>query len=234
MDSMKRHVGKLKNSDRRCAVVYMQLPGLPTHSLVVDMDALPPMIHDMMIDILESATAQQSTELGPVLQRQFMRDTGEDVLTALHHRNHLQKMPVENVIMFPRPNQPIPLVQLLRATGKLGTPQPVNEGYDNFDLSNQPDPNDVKFNPFLHNMNMSSDEDRAGAARNLVAQAELLEADARRLREQAYSMAPQMRPHQERMQPRPVIEEAAPAPKKATKPKPAAKPATRRKNAAAV
>lgn len=211
-----RHVGKLKNSDRRCAVVLMQLlPDDPNSALIIDMDGLPPMYHDAMLSLLESPEAQQTVELHTVMSRRNFHDEG-NMLMAFHNRGLFRKVPVDNVVMYPFPNQPFPLIDILVQQGRIQKPHnpnvvagypapqtsqqyPLNESANPIDQSysygsNKTDPNTVKFNPFNYNSSAQTSEEKILMAKNLIAQAELLESDARRFREQAYGHAPELRP----------------------------------------
>ena len=41
-----KHVGQILNTQKRCVVVFRELPDDPTNCLVVDTDALPDWMHD--------------------------------------------------------------------------------------------------------------------------------------------------------------------------------------------
>lgn len=176
---MKRHIGRIVNTDRRCVVVFMSLPGRDDHALVVDTDALPDRLHDALMDVVESKEAQQEIKLGNVLSRRLLPDFGIDILNVLHQRGSLIPMPVDNIVMYPIPNQPVPLREL------------VNYGKrrENPDVQIQ----EHKYENLVEEHEMSKQEVNINVARNLLIEAEMLEQEARTKREKAFTLAPSLK-----------------------------------------
>ena len=174
---MKRHIGKIRNTDQRIVVVFMQIPGRTDHALVVSTDNLPPKFEQAMMDVVESAEAQGEPTLGTVLSRRLFADSGRSLLETLHNAGLLRAVHVDQVIMLPQPNMPFPLRKIIEQIGDtsaLTTPSPVA---------------DDKFNPHTNNVQARSGEEKAAIARNLLIEAEMLQAEADRKRAQADAVA---------------------------------------------
>jgi len=242
---MKRHLARISNTDQRIVVVFMQIPDREDHALVVSTDNLPPRWEQALMSIVESPEGQGDPDLGNVLARRLMPDTTDTVLTSLHNAGLLIPVPVNNVVMFPEPNRPFALRQILQAMGRI-----LPDEYDAVDKINEaakaPAPaapksspvgqhrNPVdpfaqpKFNPHTSNQNAQASENDIGIANGLLMEAQMLENDAAAKRERAYQHAPHLRPQPKRVPPpakaaAPVAVEA-----KAVKAKAKAAPAKRR------
>jgi hypothetical protein len=179
--SFKKHVGRLKNTDRRCVVVMTQIPGREDHALVVDTDALPDRFHDALMHLVESHEGQSVMELHTLLSRRILPDFGVDMLNALHNAHALSPVPINNIIMFPQPHSPVPLsliVEMMQKDQANITPE-VQKDLENRHLENQ---------------KIDATEQEEATARNLLFQAADLEAEASKKREQAYRIAPTLRP----------------------------------------
>ena len=95
---MIKHVGK--HNQRRVAIVYRTVPDEDHMALVVYTDALPQMVHDEAMKVLESEIGQNAKELADALFRTTMAD-GTNCLTALHKGGWLKKVPTNQVIVTP-------------------------------------------------------------------------------------------------------------------------------------
>lgn len=184
-NEMKRHVGRIRSTEQRCVVVFMQIPGREDYALVINTESLPPLYEHSLMSVLETQEAQTTQDLGTILSRRVMPDTGVDVLNTFHQAHLLRPEPIDNIIMLPRPNMPFPLRQVLESLGKSLAPQPP-------EMAAMGDP--PKYNPYLTNQSAQSAEQKLGIAKNIVIEAEMLENEARHKREQAYALAPEMRP----------------------------------------
>lgn len=181
---MQRHIGKLRNTEQRCIVVFMQVPGREDHALVVVTDGLNNRIEQSLMSIVESNEGQHEQDLGVVLGRRVMPDTGERVIEALHNRGLLRAVPVDQVMMLPRPNMPFPLRSIIEQMGRHipgSTPATVQAEAE-------------RYNPHVHNSNALDIETKTAIARNLLAEADLLAAEVNLKREKAYAYAPNLRP----------------------------------------
>ena len=106
-----KHVGKLKNSQRRVIVVFREIPEDEDFCLVVDTDALPDWMHDDMINAVESPGAQASANFYEYAQRSIFTD-GSNMLQTLHNSRRLSRQPTNNVIMTPNSSVRIGLDEL--------------------------------------------------------------------------------------------------------------------------
>lgn len=179
MSTFKKHVGRIRNTDRRCVVVYMQIPGNEDNALVIDTDALPDRFHDALMTIIDSTEGQQVTHLHTLLARRVMPDMGLDMMNALHTYGLLRAVPIDNVVMFPAPNAPCPLRTIVDYIN--GNPEAVEE------------PQNLE-NRVLENQKADSTQAQIDIAQNILQQAADLEAEAAKKREQAYRLVPALRP----------------------------------------
>ena len=185
MINLMRHVAKIANTDQRCVVAFMQIPGREDHALVVPTDNLPPRIEQAVMDVLKSAQGQQEENFAVALSRHLLPDTGQNILEALHAQKRLVPVPVHQVLMMPSPNQPVKLSSILESLGRL--PNQQTQGLMQEYATE-------KFNPHLNNQQVTSNENSRAIARNLIIEAEMLELDARRKRDQAYGIDESLRP----------------------------------------
>ena len=185
------HVGKLNNTNRNCVLVFPQNPHNKEMALVVDVDSLPKRyqddIHDHFMRLVENE-GQSVSVLADILGRKFVPDTNTDWMNYLARGNgvqsFLQPQPINNITLYPFPNNPIPLESVVKINNPTMQDSP----------SVQPQPNNEKFNQHIANQSADKFEDKVNIAKNILYEAELLEADARKKRERAYEMAPSLRP----------------------------------------
>lgn len=180
MSTFKKHVGRIKNTDRRCVVVYMQIPENEENALIIDTDALPDRFHDSLMQVVDSIEGQQTQDLASLLARRVLPDLGLNILNALHSYGFLRPVPIDNVIMYPAPNAPCPLrtiVDMINGSTPKLEEKPV-------ELENR----------ILENQKADADGSQRAVAMNILRQAEDLEAEAAKKREQAYRAYPALRP----------------------------------------
>lgn len=179
MSSFKKHVGRIRNTDRRCVVVYMQIPGNDENALIIDTDALPDRFHDALMDVIDSKEGQEVQHLHTLLSRRVMPDMGIDMMNALHAHGLLRAVDIDNVVMFPAPNAPCPLRTIVDYMN--GNPEEkVEMG--------------LLENRFLENQKSDASQGQIDMANNMLAQAQDLENSANAKREQAYRLVPHLRP----------------------------------------
>ena len=217
---MKKHIGRITNTGARVVVVYMQIPGSEDHALVVPTDSLTPRMEQAVMEILESKEGQAERDLCRVLERRSIPETGRSVAQGLHDVQALHRVPVSNITMMPMPNMPFPLEKILEqmpgaaprvttapaqsvaevfAPAQPTTPEMLAESRANAEaFANAMTANAAlpaeKFNPYAGNRAADVDENSMGIARNLLIEAQMLEADALKKRERAYATAPSLRP----------------------------------------
>lgn len=177
---IKRHIGRLKNTDRRIVVVFLQIPNKEDHALVVDTDSLPDSYHDALMHVVDSIEGQQTPVLANILNRRILPDTGQDIMSSLHVRGLMQAQPISNILMFPRPNMPMPLEDIIKMMKQ--TPAEAKA-----DIETARD-------RFQESVSLDGAEKNEAQARNLIQQALDLKSEADRKLQQAYDIAPQFRP----------------------------------------
>lgn len=119
MSAPQRHIGRMNNTDQRLIVIFMQIPDREDHALIVASDSLPPRFEQALMQVVQSPEGQNAQDLGTVLARRLMPDTNVSLLTTLHTAGLLQPIPVDNIVMFPLPNQAYPLRKILESMGRL-------------------------------------------------------------------------------------------------------------------
>ena len=124
MADMVKHVGRIKNTDRKCIVAFRYIydeKGNITdknHCLVVDADALPDMFNQAMIDAVNSSEGQDTLNFYEVLGRRTFSD-GRNMLAALDATGRLAKYHTNDIVMVPHPAHKISLTELNRELEKL-------------------------------------------------------------------------------------------------------------------
>lgn len=179
---MKRHIGKLANTDQRVVVVFMQIPGREDHALIVSTDNLHPRLEQAVMEIVNSKEGQADESLGNVLGRRILPDTNENVLKALHEGQVLRPVHINQIVMLPQPNMPFPLRDILRQMGRtIPGEAPAQQEVE-------------RFNPHTANTQALDEETKNLIARNLLVEADMLAAEVAQKREKAYAYVPSLRP----------------------------------------
>lgn len=179
---IKKHVGRIKNTDARCVVVFHQIPNRETHALIVNTDVLPDPLHEALMEAVNSPEGQQADDIGEVLSRRIYTATGTDILNTLHASGRLSPYPVENIVMYPYPNQPIPLPEILVH---------INKKKKEAEASPSPKlPEKANYNRFKEDMEMREREEKTNIAMTLLNQASMLDGEAQKKRIEAYKIAP--------------------------------------------
>ena len=105
---MIKHTGKVASTGRRVVVVFPSIPEDQDNCLVVDVDALDEKYHDGLMQAVESPEGQASNKLYEVLGRKLFWD-GRNILTTLHEKGFLRRVPVDTVTLIPSPTETLPL-----------------------------------------------------------------------------------------------------------------------------
>lgn len=106
-----KHVGKMKNNNAKVLVVFRTLPGDPYFGLVVGTASLSDSYHNAIIQLVESAQAQDANEFGDILGIRHFPD-GRLMLEALHTDGKLIKVGTSEVLMTPDTSNMVPLSEL--------------------------------------------------------------------------------------------------------------------------
>ena len=184
IENLKKHAGVLKNTGVRVAVVFRKLPNDDKNCLIVETERLPDSYHDYVIQTLNSKEAAETNEFYEVLNRRTFPD-GTNCLTSLHQRGFLRREPVTNVTMMPLPGQAVPL-ELINAT--------IDNKVAEYKAKQAAQATTDSVAETVAAAREAMANDPAAVAKGLIAQAELLEADAATKREQAYTLDPESRP----------------------------------------
>ena len=192
MAQLMKHVGKF--GEKPCVVVFRELPGEQDYCLIVQTDNLEGRQHDDLMSVVQSLEAQNANDISEVLFRRQFTD-GSNMLNSLHYGKKLQKVPVGLVHLTPAPNQALPLEQVNAEIRKLkgGYTPPVNDASHLNDETTRTVAKDDAVD--------SSDNSVAEIAKNLLAQATLMEEDATALlkdaetkKQEAFRLDPSLRP----------------------------------------
>ena len=185
-----KHVGRLITNQKKCCVVYRVLPGDPNTALVVLTQSLDASEHDALISLVDSATAQDSDELGEAMARAQLPD-GRNMLAGFHKTGKFVKIATNLVEMTPNNTTTVQLDVLNNAIAeqkgvtvndlaiKDGRGQTVPEILDT--------PLDAKEVYTDTNNAVLSDDDLAKSYRS---QADRLSKEAAELRRQAEELVP--------------------------------------------
>jgi hypothetical protein len=95
-----KHVGRMKSSSKRVLVAFSTLPGDAYSCLVVPTERLDDSYHNAIINLVESASAQEAYEFAEALDRTQFPD-GSRMLPSLHSKGLLIKSPTSEVEMIP-------------------------------------------------------------------------------------------------------------------------------------
>lgn len=181
MSKITRHVG-IDHLGNKLVVVFREIPDDTDHCLVVESSTLPDIYHDNLMNVVESQESQQTVNLYDVLNRRVFGD-GQPMLQTLHVRGLLKKMPVDKVSLVPMPNRKLPLRE-------------ANAAINGTEISTSPVEQESKPAPVVapvEKRELTSEEQVRAEAENLIAQARLMESDAKSKREQAYALCPDLK-----------------------------------------
>ena len=106
-----KHVGRIKGTNKKCLVAFRTLPGDAYHALVIHTEALPDELHNAIINLVESNSAQTSYEFAEALDRTQFPD-GSRMLPNLHQNGRLVKIPTDQIEMTPNIGASILLSEL--------------------------------------------------------------------------------------------------------------------------
>tara|TARA_B100000927_G_C16358873_1_gene426571 strand:+ start:206 stop:844 length:639 start_codon:yes stop_codon:yes gene_type:complete len=198
MADVMKHVAEWQ--DRKCLVLFREVPGEPENALVVMSGELGTTQHDELVKEVESLEAQNNNNLADVLNGRNFSD-GRIMLRALHEDRLITKVPVSEVVMLPTTKDRVPLEDLNKAIADIEAGK-ENEKPQLADTSEIDAVNQVERPRALSEREA---EEQLEIAQNLLVQADLIEADVERVqqqmladahskREEAYARAPELKP----------------------------------------
>lgn len=95
-----KHVGRMKNNQRKVIVAYRTIPGDAESAIVVTTENLGADEHDSLMKLVESNAGQTAYELAEAMARVSLPD-GRNMLAAFHTTGKMIKVPTNTVEMIP-------------------------------------------------------------------------------------------------------------------------------------
>jgi len=184
-----KHVGRIKNNQKKCCVVYRVLPGDPNNCLIVMTQSLDAAEHDALINLVDSSTAQQSEELGVAMARAQLPD-GRNMLAGFHTTGKLLKVATDQVEMTPNNTTTVQLDVLNNAIAEQKGVTVNDLAIKNTQGETVPEVTDAPVDAttaYTSTPDVLTDADLAAQYRS---QADSMFKEAKRLREQAEELAP--------------------------------------------
>lgn len=204
---MIKHIGK--HGDRKVAIVFREVPGEEHMALVVYPDVMPVHMHDSIMRVIESPAGQEAENLGDALFRNLLPD-GRPMLQTLHTEGMIKKVQAKQVTVTPTATSSVNLEEMNNIIRKMKLGEDAiremaeldaNQGYTGKARRRDDFGREVGA-PIPQRMNEVAGSDAAKAlddaqlARDRLAQAQRMEAEARgllaesqRLKAEAEAMA---------------------------------------------
>ena len=199
-----KHIGQVANTGLKCIVVFREIYDEngnvqePDNCLVVETERLPDMEHDDIVRVVESPAGQEADEFYQIAHRSMFAD-GINMLVKLNNRGYLKKYPTKQILMTPNSSTSIPLSEINEIIQKQKT------GMSEQDIANSMVDDTDKAPRTATSLSPSQTIDQAvptnepvmddtALAQNMLDQATTYEAESKRLREEAYAMAPDLKP----------------------------------------
>lgn len=210
-----KHIGKISNTGMKCIVVFREIydergnVSDPNHCLVLETERLPDMEHDDVIRVVESPAGQEAQQFYQIAHRSMFSD-GLNMLTKLHNRGYLRKYPTNQIELTPNPGTSIKLSEVNEIIRKQSTGMSEQDIRNSMvdDTDRAPRNLDGKSTQTTLDSTQTIDQalpatgeavlDDTAIAKNMLTQAETFLAEAKRLQEEAYEMAPDLKPKQGR------------------------------------
>ena len=188
-----KHVGQIVSTQQKVVVMFRQLPDDPEFCLVVDTDALNQDMHIDLMNEVEGPMAQQQVDFYKHADNHFFRD-GSKILNRLHQEGKLIKIETNKVMMTPDNKTNIRLDDLNTQLGALEANPNMNEDQFNQQMNTSPDAVTIGDEVKPPTVSQSNADDGVlddfKLAKGYIAQADTMEAEAKRLRDQAYELIP--------------------------------------------
>ena len=207
MADVMKHVGKV--GEKPVVVVYREVPNEPENALVVETGSLDPEQHDALMNVVQSAEAQESNNISEVLHRRTFPD-GSNMLTAMHYAKKINKVATNLVSLTPTPQQSVSLDEVNAEIRKI-------EAGSNPPLNTEVDPNavSVESDPMLAEAGqteVASSDDPMEVAKGILQQAQIMEDDVKAMqadidqkKAEAYALAPELTPKKGPGRPKKVV-----------------------------
>ena len=199
-----KHVGQVANTGLKCIVVFREIYDEngnvtePDNCLIVETERLPDMEHDDMVRVVESPSGQEADEFYQIAHRSMFAD-GINMLVKLNHRGYLKKYPTNQILMTPNSYTSVPLSEINEIVRKQKTGMSPRDIQNSMvDDTDKPARTSTSLSQSQTNdQAMPTNEkvmDESALAQTMLDQATTYEAEVTRLREEAYAMAPSLKP----------------------------------------
>ena len=199
-----KHIGQVANTGLKCVIVFREIYDDqgnvtdPNHCLVVETERLPDMLHDDMVRVVESPTAQESDEFYTVAHRSMFSD-GINMLVKLHNHGLLKKYQTKDIVVTPNTFTNVPLNEINEIIRKQKSGMSESDIQNSMvDDTDKPARTSTSLSQSQTiNEAVDTNEDPMSdlaIAKTMVAQADTYELEVKRLREEAYAMAPDLKP----------------------------------------
>jgi len=199
MASNVKHVGRVANTGMKCVVVFREIYDdqgnvtEPDKCLVVETERLPDMEHDDVVRVVESPAGQEAAQFYEIAHRSMFGD-GINMLVKLNNRGYLKKYSTDEIIMTPNTHTNIKLSEINEVIRK------QKSGMSQDDIANSM-VDDTDQPPRTQSSSQNTPPaptadilDDTAIAKTMLSQAETYELEVKRLREEAYAMAPALKP----------------------------------------
>jgi len=203
-----KHVGRVVNTDVKCVVVFREIYDdqgnvvEPDNCLVVETERLPDMEHDDVVRTVESMAGQDAREFYEIAHRTRLSD-GTNMLVSLSKRGRLRKYPTDQIVLTPNPQTAISLAEVNEIIRK------QKSGMSEQDVKNTMVDDTDKAPRTQTTLDPTQTIDQAvdtgeailddtSIAKGMLSQAETFLAEAKRLQDEAYEMAPDLKPKAKR------------------------------------
>ena len=199
-----KHVGQVANTGLKCIVVFREIYDEngnvtePDNCLIVETERLPDMEHDDIVRVVESPSGQEADEFYQIAHRSMFAD-GINMLVKLNNRGYLKKYPTNQIMMTPNSHTSVPLSEINEIIAKQKT------GMSEGDIANSMVDDTDSAPRTATSLSPSQTIDQAiptgeevlndeALAKTMLEQADTYENEVKRLREEAYAMAPDLKP----------------------------------------
>ena len=196
-----KHIGQVANTGLKCIVVFREIYDEngnvtdPNHCLIVETERLPDMEHDDIVRVVESDSGQSAKQFYEIAHRSMFSD-GINMLAKLHTRGYLKKYPTDQILMTPNAHTAVKLSEVNEIIRKQKT------GMSDADIQNTmvDDTDQPPRTQTTAQQTTTAPTADAGVmddtalAKSMLDQASTYEAEVKRLREEAYAMAPDLKP----------------------------------------
>lgn len=204
-----KHIGRVANTDVKCVVVFREIYDEqgnvvePNNCLVVETERLPDMEHDDIIRVVESQAGQDAREFYEIAHRSRFSD-GTNMLVSMTQRNRLRKYPTDQIVLTPNPQTSILLKEVNEIVNKqksgMSEQDIKNTSVDDTDKPPRTQTS-LDQNQIIDQSVSENNEgilDDTAIAKGMLSQAETFLAEAKRLQDEAYEMAPDLKPKRSR------------------------------------